>query len=198
MLSREGISLRTHHICPKCGGHRILRVPSVASTALPSADEAEREPELFDAYVCEQCRFTELYAAAPIVADGERIKVIDDASDELYDEWNEEADEPESEEYLDMEWAVDEIEITEVSRVEKKPESRHGAKVLLTHVGPRPKDVLGVLRQTLGLSIPNETWLKNALPYVVLDLISQDAADGLKTLIEDAGGVVEIQTRKDS
>jgi predicted nucleic-acid-binding Zn-ribbon protein len=188
--------LRTHHICPKCGGHRILLVPDVAST-VDDDDQADPiERVIFEAYVCDQCRFTELYAAAPIVPDGKRVRVIDDSDDELYDEWNAPG-EPESEEFFESDWPLDEIEITEVSRVEKKPESCHGAKVLLTHIGPRPSDVMGVLRQTLGLTIPSDDWLKNALPYVVLDLISIDAAEGLKTLLEDVGGIVEIQSRKD-
>ncbi len=190
--------MRTHHICPKCGGHALLVVHDVLSRELPDARPKEPSKITFDAYVCESCQFTEFYSASPLRVDGtiiERIGGGPEGESTSYENWSE-RDDPEIEELYEAGWADDDVEITEVSRVEKKPASRFGAKVVLTHLGQRPADVLSVLRGTLGLTIPGEKWLRNALPYVVLDLISMDAARGLEQMLEDAGGHVDVQTRR--
>jgi len=184
--------MRTHHICQKCGGHRIIVVKDVALGATLDAESGEPR-DRFEAYVCEQCRYTELYASSAIPVDGDRVTLIGASEDEVFDEWADQ--EPESMDFYDNPWASEDI--TEVSRVEKKPDSQHAAKVTLVDLGERPADILTVLRENLGLRIPNVEWLGKALPFVVLELISMDAARGLQKLLEDAGGVAEISNRQD-
>lgn len=184
--------MKTHHICPKCGASRILRVGDVAHG--PTPKEAEDRPAAeFEAYVCDQCRYTELYAAAPINLEDDQVELVGDEEASFYDDWST----PPPISNADREWFTDEFDSTEVSRVAKKPGSDQGAMVVLMDIGQRPKDVLGILNGTLGLTIPDERWLRGALPYTVLDLISLDAADGLKKLLEDAGATAEVTSREE-
>ena len=182
--------MRTHHICPKCGGHRILLVPDVVHGSM---DRSTGEPqEAFEAYVCEECQYTELYASQPIVADGERIMLISANEPASFDE-----EDPDTADYFGTDWSGDDYDISEISRVEKKPNISFGTKVIIVHVGPRPDAVLGVLRDSLGLPIESEEELRKSLPYVVMDLITVDAARTLQQLLEDAGATTELHSKTD-
>lgn len=187
--------MKTHHICPKCGGHRILLVPDVVRGSV--VDPLTNEPkERFEAYVCEHCQFTEFYSSEVIVADGDRIRLLASEESDIYDEWSAEK-EHETGDFYDGDWPLEEFDNTEVSRVEKKPDLPFGSKVVLVHIGPRPSAVISVLRENLGFTIESEDKLRESLPFVVMDLITGDAARGLKKLLEDAGAVVELQSRTD-
>jgi hypothetical protein len=189
--------VRTHHICPKCGGDALVVVRDVLSRPLLAPAGRDAATLTFEAYVCEACRYSEIYATAPTPVDGTVVQPVpapDDALDP-YDDWLPPED-PEPDDFLEPAWGGEDAEVTEVSRVEKRPESRFGAKVILTDLGTRPAGVIDILCGTLGLSIPGEAWLRSALPFVVLDLVSNDAAHGLERLLREAGGSAEVQPRE--
>ena len=186
--------MKTNHICPKCGGQRILLVEDVAHGPTKSVETGEPR-ERFDAVVCESCAYTELYAKTAIVPDGQRVRYIGDVTADVYDPWSAPSD-PETEEfYEEGDWPIEEPEITEISRVEKRPAGLSKAKVVLTSVGGRSQHLLSILRDTLGLTFENEKALKAALPLIVLDNISMEAARGLKKLLEDVGATVEVHSK---
>lgn len=185
--------MRAHHICPKCGGTAILVVPEVARASADTGEPLER----FDAYVCEQCLFSELYAERPIVVDGERVRRVGGRDVDTFDDLPET---PEDDDGLDgfvTDWSGDSGDATEVSRVEKKPNNLPSTRVILVHLGPRPTAVLAVLRDTLGLAVESEASLRELLPFVVMDLVMTNTARGLKKLLEDAGATVELHTKHD-
>lgn len=169
-----------------------MLVPNVARVT----DSLNMPRVTFDAHVCEQCLFAEFYSAEPIHADGELIKQTSGEKYDVYGDWPD-PDEPESTELLENHWSGDDNEITEVSRIGKRRKNHSGAKVLLTQIGNKPEEVLEILNGSLGLKIPDMKTLRKSLPLVVFKLISIDAAQGLKKLLEEAGGTVELKDRND-
>jgi ribosomal protein L7/L12/predicted nucleic-acid-binding Zn-ribbon protein len=186
--------MRAQHICPKCGGTVILVVPDVARGTATNRETGE-PLERFDAYVCERCLFAELYAEKPIVADGERVRKVGGRDVDTFDDLPET---PEDDDGLDgfvTDWSGDNADATEVSRVEKKPGGLPSTRVILVHLGPRPGAVVSVLRDTLGLAVESEASLRELLPFVVMDLVMANTAQGLRKLLEDAGATVELHTK---
>jgi hypothetical protein len=189
--------MRAQHICPKCGGTVILLVPDVARGAAVNRETGE-PLERFEACVCEQCLYSELYAEKPIFVDGERVRRIGGRDVDTFDDL---PATPEDDDGLDgfvTDWSGDNADATEVSRVEKKPSGLPSTRVVLVHLGPRPGAVLAVLRDTLGLAVESEASLRELLPFVVMDLVMTNTARGLKKLLEDAGATIELHTKHES
>ena len=186
----------TRQSCPICGGTRMILIHDALSHRLPATDQGLRQRVVFDAQVCEICGHAEFYLSEPLEVDGRVVQRLDSPSEsesQLLDPWEgeESVDDPL---YYEPEWEIDDFDNAEVSRVEKRPLGRFEAEVVLVDLGPRPEAVLELLRGTLGLTIPDETWLRSAMPFVVLDRISPDAAGGLARLLQDVGATAEVHS----
>ena len=177
--------------CPKCGDRAIREVRGLAFC--PAGDEKKEDREIFDVLICENCGFSELYAPLkpPLEKKGKLIHLNNSEEDE---DWFPPA-EGETEELFEGEFAGEDMDITEVSRVSKRPPGISKAKVVLVKAGSRIPLLLSILQDTLGLDVETEDALKRALPLTVLDNISMEAAIGLKKLLEDGGGTAEIKEK---